>query len=538
MQTTIYNVGVYARLSREDERESESVSVENQKEMLCRHVKEQGWNLFNVYVDDGHSGTSFDRPGLTRMIADATDKKINLILCKDLSHFGRDYIEVGRYTDYVFPAIGCRFIALQDGVDTIQHNNEMMMIFKNVMNDFYARDTSNKIRAARQSSYKSGKYLGCYAPFGYVRDPSNKHKLIIDPEAAAIIKRIFDMRYSGYGHKRIAQTLNDENVITPRVYLYRREGRPNPFNDNGLWNDVTIRQILTNEVYIGHMVQGKTCAISHKNQKHIPKSKEEWVKVENTHEPIISPEVWERTYQMAIDAARPKRTKYGEISPYAGFIYCRDCGFTMRYQRKHQTFKNGKVATYESYMCGSFSRSGKQACTSHYIPFPLLSELVLTDIRQKAAMVKSDEHGLLERMGQFKAAESQSQLAVLNTAKRAADKRRTELERLVQSLYEDKVKGKIPEDVCTRLIIQYEAERLEQTTQAQNLAEQIDSFQTEQGNTREWIDVIRRYGNLDAINRDILAKLIGKIEVVEKQVVDGQKQREIRIHYKFVGYIG
>jgi DNA invertase Pin-like site-specific DNA recombinase len=472
------------------------------------------------------------------MIADATDKKINLILCKDLSRFGRDYIEVGRYTDYVFPAIGCRFIALQDGVDTIHKHNDMMMVFKNVMNDFYARDTSNKIKAVLHSAHKAGKFVGCRTHYGYIRDPNNKHKLIIDPEAAAIIKRIFDMRYDGYGHKRIAQTLNDENVITPRAYQYRRDGKTNPFHDNGFWNDVTIRQILTNEVYIGHLVQNKTGNTSYKNKKTIHKPKEEWVKVENTHEPIISLEVWERTYQMAIDAARPKRTKYGEISPYAGFIYCLDCGFTMRYQRKHQTFKNGKVATYESYMCGSFSRSGRQACTSHYIPFPLLSQLVLTDIRQKAAMVESDEHGLLERMGQFKAAESQSQLAVLNTAKRAADKRRAELERLVQSLYEDKVKGKIPEDVCARLIIQYEAERLEQTTQAQNLAEQIDSFQAEQSNTREWIDVIRRYGNLDAINRDILAKLISKIEVGENQVVDGQKQREIRIHYKFVGYIG
>ena len=184
---TIYNVGVYARLSREDERESESASIENQKEMLTRHVKEQGWNLYDVYVDDGHSGTSFDRPGLNRMIADATDKKINLILCKDLSRFGRDYIEVGRYTDFVFPAIGCRFVALNDGVDTIHKNNDMMMVFKNVMNDFYARDTSNKIKAVLHSAHIAGKFVGCRTHFGYIRDPNNKHKLIIDPEAAAIV---------------------------------------------------------------------------------------------------------------------------------------------------------------------------------------------------------------------------------------------------------------------------------------------------------------------------------------------------------------
>ena len=538
MQTMIYNVGVYARLSREDERENESVSVENQKEMLCRHVKEQGWNLYEVYVDDGHSGTSFDRPALNRMIADATDKKINLILCKDLSRFGRDYIEVGRYTDFVFPALGCRFVALNDGVDTIHKNNDMIMVFKNVMNDFYARDTSHKIRAVLHSAHKAGKFVGCRTHFGYVRDPNDKHKLIIDPEAAAIVRRIFDLRYQGYEHKRIAQTLNDEKIITPRAYQYRRDGRPNPFNDSGFWNDVTIRQILTNEFYIGHLVQGKTGTLSYKNKKHIKKPEEEWVKIENAHEPIISPQVWGRTYQMAQDAARPKRTKYGEISPYAGFINCLDCGFAMRYQRKPHTFKNGRVVDYESYMCGSFSRSGKQACTSHYIPVPLLSEIVLTDIRKKAAMIESDEQSLLERVGSRIATESQLQLDALNAAKQAAEKRCAELERLIQSLYEDKVKNKIPEDVCTRLIVQYEAERREQAEQALNFTEQIESFQTEQTNTQEWLELIRQYGDIEAVDRDMLAKLINKIEVGERQIIDGQKQREIRIHYKFVGYIG
>jgi len=536
MQT--YNVGIYTRLSRDDERAGESVSIENQREMLTRYVKEQGWNLYSTYVDDGISGTSFDRPGLNRMIADATDKKINLILCKDLSRFGRDYIEVGRYTDFIFPAIGCRFVALNDGVDTIHKNNDMMMVFKNVMNDFYARDTSNKIKAVLHSAHKAGKFVGCRTHFGYIRDPNDKHKLIIDPEAAAIVRRIFDMRYQGYGHKRIAQTLNDEKVITPRAYQYRRDGRPNPFHDSGFWNDVTIRQILQNEFYIGHMVQNKTGNTSYKNKKTIQKPPEEWVKVENTHEPIISLEIWERAYQMAHDPTRPKRTKYGEISPYAGFINCLDCGFAMRYQKKQQTFKNGNVATYESYMCGSFSRSGKQACTSHYIPVPLLNEIVIADIRQKAAMIEHDEQDLLERVGQKKAAENQSQLAALSATKRAAEKRRAELERLIQSLYEDKVNGKILEDVCARLINQYEAERRENAEQSQALTVQIESFQMEQSNTREWIDIIRQYRSLEAIDRDILTKLINKIEVGEREIIDGQKQREIRIHYKFVGYIG
>jgi len=465
-------------------------------------------------------------------------KKINLILCKDLSRFGRDYVETGRYTDTIFPAIGCRFVALNDGVDTIHKNNDMMMVFKNVMNDFYARDTSNKIKAVLHSARKAGKFVACRTHFGYIRDPNDKHRLIIDPEAATIVRRIFDLRYQGYGHKRIAQALNDEKVITPRSYQYRRDGRANPFHDNGFWNDVTIRQILQNEVYIGHLVQNRTGNTSYKNKKSIQKPEDEWVRVENTHEPIISPEIWERAYQMAHDAARPKRTKYGEISPYAGFINCLDCGFAMRYQKKQQTFKNGNVAIYESYMCGSFSRSGKQACTSHYIPVPLLSKIIIADIRQKAAMLEYDEKDLLEQISERKSTAGKEQIATLNAVKRTADKRHAELERLIQSLYEDKVKGVIPEDVCARLISQYDAERREQSEHSKGLNEQIESFQMEQDNVHEWIDIIHQYRDIESINRDILAKLINKIEVGERKIIDGQKQREIRIHYKFVGYIG
>ena len=205
MQET-YNVGIYCRLSREDERTGESVSVENQREMLSRYVLEQGWNLYAAYCDDGVSGTTFDRPGFNQLIADATAGKINLVLCKDLSRLGRDYIESGKYTDIVFPSLGCRFIALNDGVDTAHKNNEMLVILKNVMNDLYARDTSAKIRAVKRSSFQAGKYVGCYAPIGYLKSPDDKHILIPDPATAPLVRRIFDMRCQGLSYRKIATT--------------------------------------------------------------------------------------------------------------------------------------------------------------------------------------------------------------------------------------------------------------------------------------------------------------------------------------------
>ena len=259
-----YSVGIYARLSRDDERAGESVSIENQKEMLARYVREQGWTLYDYYCDDGVSGTTFDRPGFNRLVQDATDHKINLVLTKDLSRLGRDYIEAGKYTDFIFPSLGCRFIALNDGVDTIRKNNEMLVILKNVMNDLYARDTSNKIKAVKLSTFKAGKYVGCYAPLGYRKSAADKHILEIDPVTAPVVRHIFDLRLQGNGFRKIALILNAEKVPAPRTFYYMAEGRENHRGETPFWNDVTVKTILRNEVYLGHMVQNKTGTVSYK----------------------------------------------------------------------------------------------------------------------------------------------------------------------------------------------------------------------------------------------------------------------------------
>ena len=334
-----YNVGIYCRLSRDDERTGESVSIENQKIMLSRYVQEQGWNLYAAYCDDGVSGTTFDRPMFNQMIADARAGKINLILCKDLSRLGRDYIEAGRYTDIVFPSMGCRFIALNDGVDTIHKNNEMLVILKNVMNDLYARDTSSKIRAVKQSTFRTGKYVGCYAPIGYRKSPEDKHILEIDPVTAPVVLRIFDMRLQGDGFRKIARTLNEEGVPSPRGFYYMAEGRPNLRGETPYWNDVTVKTILRNEVYLGHMVQNKTGTVSYKVHKQVSKPKEDWIKVEHTHEPLISQEVWDAVQRLDNHPSKGRSGSDGVISLFAGVLYCADCGGSMRYQRDYRSRK-------------------------------------------------------------------------------------------------------------------------------------------------------------------------------------------------------
>lgn len=213
-------------------------------------------------ADDGVSGTTFDRPSFNRLVQDATDKKINFVLCKDLSRLGRDYIEAGMYTDFIFPSLGCRFIALNDGVNTMHKNSEMLVILKNVMNDLYARDTSNKIKAVKQSTFKSGKYVGCYAPIGYRKSAEDKHILEINPVTAPIVRKIFDLRLQGNGFRRIAVLLNAEKIPAPRIFYYMAEGRENLRGETPCWNDVTVKTILRNEVYIGHMVQNKIGTVS------------------------------------------------------------------------------------------------------------------------------------------------------------------------------------------------------------------------------------------------------------------------------------
>lgn len=324
-----YIVGIYARLSRDDERAGESVSIENQKEMLSRYVREQGWTLYDYYCDDGVSDTTFDRPGLNRLVQDATDHKINLVLCKDLSRLGRDYIEAGKYTDFVFPSLGCRFIALNDGVDTFRKNNEMLVILKNVMNDLYARDTSSKIKAVKLSTFKNGKYVGCYAPLGYRKSEADKHVLEIDLVTAPVVRHIFDLRLQGYGFRKIG-------------------------------------------------------TVSYKNHKQVSKPESEWIKVENTHEPLIAQETWDAVQRMDNHPARGRSGKSGTIALFGGLMRCMDCGASMRYMRDYRKKVSEKEPEYKAYVCNRYASGGKNDCSSHYINQKVLTQIVMTDIRCKA----------------------------------------------------------------------------------------------------------------------------------------------------------
>ena len=538
----IYNAAVYARLSKEDEQRGDSASIETQVEMLTRYVTGHGWNLAAVYKDDGYTGTNFDRrPAFNEMMEKVRDREINLVVVKDLSRFGRNYLEVGQYTELEFPALGCRFIAVNDNIDSLNRdsNDEIFMAFRNIFNEHYSRDISKKIRSAMNTSCRSGKFIGAFAPFGYMKSPDDRHRLIIDEPAAAIVRRIFQMRCEGEGFRRIALALNEEGVLPPREYHCRCAGKAgSPWRDNGKWSSVTVSGLLRNEAYIGNMVQHKSEVFSYKDRRMTAVPKEEWIRVENTHEPIISMDVWEQCRRMDRGTVHPRQNSMKETSLFSGLLYCADCGFAMRCQIERRRRKNGVTARYERYLCGSYSRSGHTACSTHSIPVQVLSELVLNDIWAKADEVFYHEEEIAQCLMERRQKQSRAELSAMQKSMRFLEKRVAELDRLIRSAYEDKVDGSIPAELCAELLRGYQKERAENSTRLQEIEKQQAEMQTAENEVQEWISLIRRYRDIDTLDRETLLKLIDRIEIGEAHTEDGDKVRDIKIYYKFVGYIG
>ncbi len=533
-----YNVGIYCRLSNDDERDGESVSIENQKLLLQRYVRERGWNEIACYCDDGYSGTNFNRPAVKRLIEDAKAKKINCIVVKDLSRFGRNYIEFGQYTDYLFPSIGCRFIAVNNGIDTMSTNGSTdVMCFLNLFNEFYSRDTSKKVKAVKKACAENGKFMGTYPAYGYKRDPADKHHLIIDEDIAPNVRRIFSLRAEGKGFRAIAVMLNEEGVPSPGTLYYQRKGTSDVRNVNHLWAGETVKSIIRNEVYIGNMVQGKSGTLSYKSRKLIAKPEEDWIRVEGTHEPIISREIWETVCDIDKNKVRKSPTADGIRSIFTGLVYCADCGFKMRNQVERFTYKDGTPGRYSSFICGNYSRSGKAACTIHSIYENVLHELVLTDIREKARFAEYDSDSLIQTITRMKEKESHSKISSYQQELSATSKRLSELEKLIQNLYEDKCRGTIPQSVFQTLMQKYEAERAEKAAALPELEAKVRAQMENRKDAGKWAEMIRKYTEITELDEAILFELVERIEVGDAVIIDGQRVCDVKVYYRYVGNI-
>ena len=391
MKQKHYIAGLYYRLSQEDERQGESVSIDNQRAILRKYAEERGFEIHDEYIDDGISGTTFQRPEVQRLLDDAKTGVINTIIVKDLSRFGRNYIEVGQYVDYVFPAFGIRFIAIQDNIDTENRDSNAMemMPIMNVFNEWHAANTSKKIRAVLKTNAREGKYHARKAPYGYVKSDTEKKTPIIDEEAAAVVKRIFEMRASGLSPHRIADALNAEGILNPSRYSMEKYGIVGRKENMGLWSFCAVNSILNNSTYLGHMVQQRWSSVSYKNHKRYKKDESEWVVVHNTHKAIVTQELWDKVREVEKSVAQGRKTKRGYTHPLSGFLFCSDCGGKMKLNSIN---RNGKICF--NFNCGNHVRLGKSYCFSHFIQAKDIEAIVLDDIRTMAQRIVLDEEAI------------------------------------------------------------------------------------------------------------------------------------------------
>ena len=529
MKQKHYIAGLYYRLSQEDERQGESVSIDNQRTILRKYAEERGFEIHDEYIDDGISGTTFQRPEVQRLLDDAKTGVINTIIVKDLSRFGRNYIEVGQYVDYVFPAFGIRFIAIQDNVDTENRDSgamEMMPIM-NVFNEWHAANTSKKIRAVRRSNAKEGIYTAKKASYGYKMGTDKKRAPVIDEETAPIVKRIFEMYASGMSPRKISEVLNLEGIPSPATYAYTQSGQKPKPNVMGLWTAVTIREMLNKIIYIGHMPQLRWTSLSYKNHKRFRKDESEWTVVYNNHEPIISQELWDKVQERKKSVAQGRKTKIGFTHPLSGFLFCSDCGNKM----KLCTSVSRKGTRLYHFDCGYHLRYGKAYCFSHYIAASALEEIVLGDIREMAQRIVLDEKAIREDFIRHNAELADQAIKSAKKELQAKRKRTEELSRLMQVAYEDRVRGKMPEDICIGFIQKYSDEQKKLETEIAETEAKLTETENTIQSADEFIRNIKKYLEAPELSREMCYELIDRIIIGGSPKTTG-KEREIDIVYK------
>lgn len=510
-----YNAGLYCRLSREDENNtSQSESIKNQIEFLTKYIVEKGWNIVDIYVDDGYSGTSFDRPAFKRMIEDIESGKINLVVTKDLSRLGRDYIETGRYMERYFPEKNVRYIAVNDGIDTFTENgNNDMSPFKSVINDMYAKDISKKVRSVFKVKVASGKFIGAFAPYGYKKDSLDNSRLVIDDVVASAVRSIFRMYIEGKGLTNIAHTLNSEGLPNPTAYKATLGNYKNSNSKIGLWEHSTIKVILSNPTYAGNLAQNKFRKVNYKSKKHLAVDRANWVVVENTHEPIITMIDFELVQAMLHRRSSANVLCKKSAKPLSGFVFCGDCG-------EYMTFHDTPRGT-EYLICSKYKRYTSKYCSRHAIKVDDLQASVLEDIRVMIKSVINNEEIVSEtkiQTGSRNQSKYEKELNLLS-------KKITEINNTIKSLYVDKVRGILSEQDFMEFNKSFSVEK-DVLILRHNELQKLKERQSEQASELDTVQsIVDSISNASELTREILEKLVEKIEIFEDS--------SIKITYKF-----
>ena len=520
---------LYCRLSRDDELQGDSNSILNQKAILQKYADDNGFTNTQCFVDDGYSGTTFDRPAWNRLSAMIDEGLIGTIIVKDMSRLGRDYLQVGMYTEMVFPNADIRFIAINNGVDSINGTENDMTPFINIFNEFYAKDTSRKIRAVFKSKGQSGKPLCTNPPYGYIKDPEDKNHWIIDEEAANVVREIFHLCVSGYGPQQIAKEMMQRGYMNPTAYA-RAHGRATPDNrtvgDDYSWQNSTISHILTRMEYLGHTVNFKTYRKSYKNKKQLKNDPAQWQIFENTHEAIIDRETFDIVQR--IRDGRRRITPMGEMPILSGMVFCADCGKKL-YQVR------GRNLPQKEYMVCSTYRKIKGGCSSHQIRNEVLERLLLDGIQAVTAYAREHEADFVELITQ----KSQTELdKSLRDGKRELEQTQSRIRKLddiIQRLYEDNLEGKVSDERFARMTANYEEEQKGLESRVAELQKLLAAEKDRSVNVDHFLTLVRKYTDVQELTAEIVREFVEKVYVHQAERIDGQKVQRIRIVWNCIG---
>ena len=524
---------LYPRLSHEDELQGESNSISNQKRILETYAKQNGFSNLRWYTDDGYSGANFQRPGFQAMLADIEAGKVGTVIVKDMSRLGRNYLQVGMYTEMIFPQKGVRFIAINDGVDSAQGENDFAPL-RNIFNEWLVRDTSRKIKAVKRSKGMSGKPITSKPVYGYLMDEDEN--FIIDEEAAPVVRQIYSLCLAGNGPTKIARMLTEQQIPTPGTLEYRRTGSTRRYHPGYecKWATNTVVHLLENREYTGCLVNFKTEKPSYKLKHSIENPPEKQAVFENHHEPIIDRETWERVQELRKQRKRPNR--YDEVGLFSGILFCADCGSVM-YQQRYQTDKRKQ----DCYICGSYKKRTAD-CTAHFIRTDLLTAGVLSNLRKVTSYAAKHEARFMKLLIEQNEDGDRRRNAAKKKELEAAEKRIAELSAIFKRLYEDSVTGRISDERFTELSADYEAEQKELKERAARLREELSKAQEATANAEKFMNVVRRHTTIEELTPTLLREFVEKIVVHESVALDGKRRgklrrQEIEIYYSFVGKV-
>lgn len=503
-----YHAALYIRLSKEDESEGPSQSVQNQESLLREFVQQHRLSVYDTYVDDGWSGTSFDRPRFQRMIADIEAKKVNMVITKDLSRLGRDYIMTGHYMERYFPEHRVRYISLLDGIDTgVDSTANDITPFRAIMNDMYAKDISKKIKSVKRDKQRKGQFIGGKPVYGYKMHPTEKNKIVIDEEVAPVVRRVFALALSGMSCRNIASLLNQEGIPTPATYANLPVAKPGPYT--GLWSSERISDMLQNETYIGNMVQGRSVKISYKSKKCLKQDPANWVIVEGTHEPLVDAETF-RKVRMLVNSRKHTRSRTYDFL-LKGLIFCHECGYPLAVLNR----KNAKGEDVLYFVCRTYQRFTKAGvCTCHSIKEKTVTDAVVAKVREVCqAYLNPDELLPMAR----EAVENARKQSRLETELQAVQARIDSLTANLDRMYTDRLNGLLPEEDFQRIFNRTKLDRKLLEEKRQELELQKKSPVRSEDRARE---LVQRFIETAGESRELLVSLIERVELTEdKEVV-------------------